>query len=402
MTIMDVLILSHMYPSTYNDVYGIFVHEQVKALIKLGVEVKVISPVPWAPFPVNIMSEKWKKYSMVPKYENRENVSVWYPRYITIPKALFLESSGERMYKGLQYLVKNIYSDFKFDLIHAHVALPDGYAAMKLAKDFNVPHVITIHGQDLQQTLYKNEQCKEILLKAIHSANKIVLVSNKLNNIIKKYCDDKNNKINVIANGVDADYILNNRMKKTNNERNKIILSVSNLIKTKGIDLNIQAFSKLTEKYQNLRYFIIGDGTERKNLEILSKDLVISEKVEFLGIVSHNDVMKYMADADIFSLPSWNEAFGVVYIEAMAHGKPVIGCKGEGIEDFVDDGETGLLVNPKDVDSLAQAMDFLLSNPDKANAIGERARELVLENYTWEKNAEKTLKAYQEVLNNAR
>ena len=64
----------------------------------------------------------------------------------------------------------------------------------------------------------------------------------------------------------------------------------------------------------------------------------------------------------------------MVYIEAMACGKPVIGCKGEGIEDFVEDGKTGLLVKSKDVDSLAKAIDYLLNNPDEAKAMGERAR----------------------------
>ena len=121
-----------------------------------------------------------------------------------------------------------------------------------------------------------------------------------------------------------------------------------------------------------------------------------------MGRLSHKEVMKYIAEADIFSLPSWNEAFGVVYIEAMAHGKPVIGCQGEGIEDFVEHGKTGLLVKPKDVDSLAKAMDYLLSNPDEARPMGKRARKLVLENYTWKKNVERTIEVYREVFNSAR
>jgi glycosyltransferase involved in cell wall biosynthesis len=124
--------------------------------------------------------------------------------------------------------------------------------------------------------------------------------------------------------------------------------------------------------------------------------------VEFLGQLSHKKVMEYMAVTDIFSLPSWNEAFGVVYIEAMAQGKPVIGCQGEGIEDFVEDGKTGLLAKPKDVDSLVKALDFLLSHPTEAQEIGKRAGDLVLKHYTWEKNAEKTIEVYQEVLNNVR
>jgi len=398
---MKVLVISHMYPSTFNNVYGIFVHEQVKALIKIGTDIKVISPVPWVPFPINRISEKWERYSLIPEYENRDNVSVWYPRSITFPKALFFEYSGERVYKGIKALVKNIYKGYKFDLIHAHVALPDGYAAMKLAKDFNVPYMVTIHGQDLQQTIYKNHKCKENILKVIRSAKKIILVSNKLKNVIKKYYDDKNNKFKVISNGVNIrDISIGNDIKK-NRAGNKFLLSVSNLIKTKGIDLNIKAFNKLTQKYPNLRYLIVGNGPERSNLEILSKELGIKDKIEFLGMLSHEDVMEYMAQANIFSLPSWNEAFGVVYIEAMAHGKPVIGCKGEGIEDFVENGKTGMLFNPKDVNSLTETMDYLLSNPDKAKEMGERARKMVLENYTWEKNAEKTNKLYKEVFNKA-
>ena len=108
--------------------------------------------------------------------------------------------------------------------------------------------------------------------------------------------------------------------------------------------------------------------------------------------------MRHMALCDMFCLPSWEEGFGVVYLEAMAHGKPVIACRGEGIEDVVTDGETGLLVKPRDVDSLAEAIRFLLDHSDKAKTIGEQARSLVLENYTWEKNAERTLRVYKEVL----
>jgi len=157
----------------------------------------------------------------------------------------------------------------------------------------------------------------------------------------------------------------------------------------------------LINKYPDLKYQIIGDGPEKNRLKKLAADLGINRQVEFLGRLGHKEVLKYMAKADIFSLPSWNEGFGVVYIEAMVQGKPVIGCKGEGIEDFVEDGKTGMLVEPKDVDSLVQTIDYLLSNPDETWAIGKRARKFVLENYTWDKNAEKTIKVYKEVIKNA-
>jgi len=96
-------------------------------------------------------------------------------------------------------------------------------------------------------------------------------------------------------------------------------------------------------------------------------------------------LLKMYRKANVFIMPSFHETFGLVYSEATANGKAVIECTGEGIEDFVEDGKTGILVEQKDVDILVRAMDCLLGHPDKTKTIGERARKLVMENYTWEK-----------------
>lgn len=204
-----------------------------------------------------------------------------------------------------------------------------------------------------------------------------------------------------ISNGVEVCKLISikNNILKIKNFNNRTILSISYLFSQKGIDFNLKAISKIANKYPNLKYLIIGDGLEKDHLKRLSKNLGIDQMVEFLGQLSHENVFAYMAKADIFSLPSWDEAFGVVYIEAMAHGKPVIGCQGEGIEDFVMQGKTGLLVKPKDVDSLTEALDFLLYNQEEAKAMGVRAQKVILENYTWEKNAKKTIEVYNQALN---
>ena len=397
---MKVLVISHMYPSTFSEIGGIFVHEQVKALVSKGIEVQVISPVPWTPFPINYLSSKWKKYSAIPEKMVYEGISIWYPRYLTFPRSWFFASSGQRMYWGIKDVVSKIYQKYKFDLIQAHVALPDGFAAVKLKQIYRKPIVVTIHGQDLYVAFYRNKSCKITLFNIFKKVDRIILVSRKLKEI-----SDNNigftNKSAVISNGVAVSNILKgkNIILGESNLDSRIILSVSYLITRKAIDFNLKAIAQLINKYPNLKYLIIGDGPEMKYLKELSKSLGIDKHVKFLGQLPHEKVLAYMAKADIFSLPSWNEAFGVVYIEAMAQGKPVIGCQGEGIEDFVEHGQTGLLVKPKDVDSLVEAMDYLLNNPDEARAMGQRARKLVIENYTWEKNAEKTINLYKEVLN---
>jgi len=207
------------------------------------------------------------------------------------------------------------------------------------------------------------------------------------------------NKIIVISNGVNLNEIYKEESNFVEKHKNKkIMLSVSHLINIKGIDLNLKVLARLKEKYPNLIYLIIGDGPERKNLEKLVQNLKLQDKVEFLGQLPHNEVMEYMSICDIFSLPSWNEAFGVVYIEVMANAKPVIACRGEGIDGIIKHKETGLLVKPKDINSLVEAIDYLLSNAKRRKKIGEAARKLVLENYTWEKIVRKIIRIYKEVL----
>ena len=400
---MKVLVISHMYPSTFNEIGGIFVHEQVKVLVSKGIKVQVVSPVPRTPFPINYLSSKWKKYSTVPEKTVYEGINIWYPRYLTFPRAWFFASSGQRMYLGIKDVVAKIYKEFQFDLIHAHVALPDGYAGMKVAQKYKKPLIVNIHGQDFQQTIFKNNKCKKNIEKIINFSEKTIVVSRKLKRIGKKYLEINKDKIIVVPNGINREDIYTEKNKNIQDYKDKkVILSVSHLIKTKGIDLNIKAIAKLKSKYSNIIYLIIGKGDEKKKLKELVNKLNLQNMVKFIGEVSHHKVMEYMAVCDIFSLPSWNEGFGIVYLEAMAQGKPVIGCQGEGIEDFVENGKTGLLVKPKDVDSLVEALDFLLSHPIEAQEIGKRAGDLVLKNYTWGKNAERTIEVYREVLNNAR
>ncbi len=397
---MRVLIISHMYPSTFNEVTGIFVHQPVKELQRQGCKVKVISPVPWAPFPIKYFSKKWKRYSEISHKIIWEGIEVYHPRYLEFPRKLFFSSSGKRMYFGIKKLVGELYKEFRFDIINTHVALPDGFAAMMVNRKYNKPLVVTIDGQDLQVTLYRNASCKKALAKVFEHADKIVTVSTKLKEIAKTNIGFPE-KLVVINNGIYPEEVAPRRSFLASKYAGcRVILSVSHLIESKGLDLNITAISQLTKKHPNLKYVIIGAGLEMSFLRQLVYSLNLDRQVEFLGELSHEMVLEYMAIADIFSLPSWREGFGIVYLEAMAQGKPVIACQGEGITDVIENNRTGLLVKPKDIKSLTTAIAFLLENSQKACEIGERAKELVLENYTWEKTVQSYIKIYEELLAN--
>lgn len=392
--------ISHMYPSSQNTTYGIFIHEQVKALVDEGCEVKVISPVPYAPWPLPALKKKWQGYAAIPSRDLWEGVEVYYPRYIEFPGSYLLDHSGYFMYLGLREIVKKIYRDFPFDLIHAHVALPDGHAAYCLKNEYQVPIVVTIHGQDFQSTLPKGEKFRDKLRVVLGGMDQVITVSSKLRNLVKD--EPYFSKIKVINNGIalldtgEAVNVLGEKVDKS------VILSVSNLKKTKGIDLNLQALASLVKKYPHLQYAIIGDGEERESLENLVDNLGLRDHVTFKGKLPHGEVLKEMAKCRVFCLPSWQEGFGVVYIEAMAQGVPVIGVKGEGIEDVIEHGVNGLLVSPQNVEEIVGAIDSLLSSPDYAKELAQRGKDTVYREFTWQNNARKTLGLYRSLVSESK
>ena len=387
---MKVLVISHMYPSAVNPSYGIFIHKQVNALKSQGCEVKVVSPVPYTPWPLPLLRKKWEDYASIPRQDFIAGDRVHYPRYLAFPRSLLLEHSGFFMYHGFKKLIDRIYEVFPFDLIHAHAALPDGQAAYYLKKKYKVPTIITLHSQDFHTTMNSVNYRKK-LFQVLDAADRIITVNHKLKDIVKD--QPFSSKITVVNNGIDIEDCLPDNLETVLN--GKRIISISNLKKDKGIDLNLGAISSLVRKYPDLEYFVVGDGEERSNLENFKDELNLEDNVFFLGRLDHNQAMLKLAESDIFCLPSWPEGFGIAYLEAMSMGKPIIGAHGEGISDVINHGENGLLVKPQDVDEVIEALDSLLSDPARAKSLGQAGRKTIVEGYTWLQNAVKTIGIYE-------
>ena len=230
---MKILEISNMYPVFYDLNNGIAIHKQIKTLKSKACEVLVISTIPWTPFPIKYMSNKWKLYSMVSNRKIIEDIKVFNPRYLVFPKAYFLASSGIRMYYGLKKLIKKLWYVFPFDLIHAHMAFPDGYAAMLLSRDYKKPLVVTLQSTDLDSTAKRNNSCLQSLQKVFTTADKIISPSPRLN---KQLFNLFKIKSNTIGYGIDPENIfIGNSNIKFKYKDNYILLSVSRLIKTKGI-----------------------------------------------------------------------------------------------------------------------------------------------------------------------
>lgn len=390
--------MSHLYPRPHSRLYGIAIHQLVRAMSTLGCQPHVVSPIPIVPAGMHLLKPKWADHWHMPREDCIEGIRCLFPRYVEFPKGLCRPSSGIRMYRGIRRTVGSLARQASFDIIHAHMAVPDGHAGLLLSRDYGVPLVVTVRGTDVAARAKRSSKYTSILKNILATANQVITPSPRLQ---RELVHNMETSSTVIPNGVAESLIasdVHGNALRTKLGGSPIVLSASRLVSIKGIDLNLQALQRLITKHPYIRYLIVGDGPERGRLERLARQLGLTKHVDFLGHLGHGEVMEYMAACDVFALPSWQETFGLVYIEAMAHGKPVVGVRGQGIDGIVVHGETGMLAEPHDVDSLAAALDVLLSNPEAARAMGERARQLVLQNYIWDKSAQATIQVYRGVL----
>ena len=172
---------------------------------------------------------------------------------------------------------------------------------------------------------------------------------------VKRYFEAIGAKnIEVIPNGIDLA-----RFKGLDRQRSRqkpglgnefVVMTIARLESVKGIEYLIRAISKLKEASPqsiNIKLVIVGDGSERENLESLSAKLGLTERVKFLGQIPNEKIPESLAEADCFCLPSLREGFGIVILEAQAAGIPVIGTKVGGILDLIEDDKTGILVESK-------------------------------------------------------
>ena len=410
---MKVLVISSMYPNPLNEIVGIFIEEQVKALVKKGCDIKVVKPVPYSPSILRRVNQRWKEYINVPLSEIRNEIEIFYPRYLQIPHSLLgdligyslLYFQGELLYLGIKQKINEIIVNFRPHIVHVHGAFPVGYAVSLLKRSLlrNVKTVLTLHGGDINVIPFRSRLIKRKVKESLNNQDAIIAVSKNLKDIaisISGY-----DRICVIPNGVDIHkFTLSTedlelvKKKKEIFKENKVILFVGNVSREKGVIELLEAFTRLISYRDNLILILVG---RVKIVDILNRYLSsLSGKVKVIGPVKHEEIKIWMNLCDIFVLPSYTEGLPVSVLEAMSCGKPVVVSKVGGVSEVVKDKKNGLLVRPKDIDGLVQCIEFLLDNPYKAKSLGEEGRKTILENYTWSKNAERTIEVYKNIISN--
>ena len=379
---MNILIIPSWYNTKKNPTNGSFFREQAMALKDAGHNVIV------AFVEVELISFKSKK-NKIDIYD--DNGIKTYRIIQGKPSKTSNLGTAFAFNLGLNKIYKYIKEKEKVDIVHLHSCLWGGLGAVSISKKLNVPLVITEHSSYYAR--FKVRYLEDLMIKYIlKNADKVISVSNSLKNILSKYkCD-----IEVLPNMVDCNKF-SPKENLLNNKSNKdefTFLSLCYLNKNKGIDILIRAFEKYLKK-SNVKLVIGGDGPEKGPLIKLVKSLNISDKVEFKGALSREKVYEEINNCDAFILPSRFETFGVVLIEALSNGKPVISTKNGGANEIITK-ENGLLIDIDNVDQLGNAMICIMKNYEKYNK--EKIRENCINTYDKKVIIEKLGKIYKNVL----
>lgn len=289
------------------------------------------------------------------------------------------------------------------NVVHTHTwyAAFAGFLIKMLKK---IPLVVTCHSLEPLRP-WKEEQIGAgyglslwVEKNAILNADRVIAVSNEMKNDILKYFDIKEEKIAVIHNGVDIEKWNRKNTKEALKKygiEGEYVLFVGRTTKQKGIEILLEAAGKIKSKI-----VIVTAGADTKEYfeEIKARALNI-KNVKFIGeMLSEDETIELYSNAKVFVCPSIYEPFGIINLEAMACGVPVVASYVGGIKEIIVDGETGFFFKPSDAEELAQKVNTILKNQALAEKMGENGRKRVVENFSWDSIAKKTIALYKELI----
>ena len=286
--------------------------------------------------------------------------------------------------------IKNKVNLKDINLVHAHFLFSMGGIALKLKKEKNIDYIVAVRNSDTNLFFKYMFHIRKIGINVMREAKKIIFISPAYKEfVINQYvpCELRDcieQKSVIVPNGVNPFWLQNKYAKFEYKNKNKIsLIYVGEFTKNKNIDISIKATRILKELGHNIKFIIIGGrgGYEDKikKLAKINKDIIeIYDRIE-----EREKLLNMFRKSDIFIMPSHHETFGLVYIEAMSQGLPIIYTKGQGIDGYFEDGKVGYSVNPKDINDIVKKIEMIMHN---YNNISKNCYNLV-ENFSWDKIA---------------
>lgn len=349
---MHILVFPSWYRTEENPNRGVFFREQAHGLKRSGHRVGVISP---RLRPVSLMAKGFTEPlhgivreddDGIPTY--REYGWAWlFP--LSLGRSLLWLRSGMRLFR------RYVSEVGPPDMIHAHGALYAGELARRIKAAYGIPYILTEHSSAYARDAVRSRDVG-FIRRAFEGADARVVVSPDLGALLEKSFGTVVTPWTWIPNALSSRFCVLEHDRPSHGEKDHFtFLHVGRFRKIKGQDHLLKAFAKAFKGDMNTRLFIGGEGPIKEELVALAGSLQIDDQVRFLGMLTRNQVMGAMRQADVFVLSSHYESFGMVLIEALACGTPVIATACGGPECIVHE-KNGMLIPPGSVSKMAEGM----------------------------------------------
>ena len=271
--------------------------------------------------------------------------------------------------------------------------LPEGLIACCLRYVAGVPYLLYAHGEEIQMRLTSRKL--GWLIPPLYKAAANIIANSEHTKTLLQEIGVPSERIHVIHPGVEAAaFQFNEVMRRAVRQHYKldgapVLLTIGRLQRRKGQDMVIKALSLIMKSHPDIKYLIVGSGEELESLQLLAKEQSVQDNVIFTGRIPDEERSAYYAACDIFIMPNRQigadiEGFGIVFLEAGAAGKPVIGGKSGGTGEAIQEGVTGMRVEGDNVEEIAAAVIDLLANSKKAHVMGEQGRLRVKTAFSWD------------------
>ncbi|HEV7772167.1 MAG TPA: glycosyltransferase [Conexibacter sp.] len=394
---MRVAIVAEYYPRASDPVLGVWAHRQALAARDAGADVRVLvlnRPLP----PLAALKQgdlaAARTALRQPRRATLDGIEITYVPYLSPPRPWSYATWGAWATPLLGRALRRLHATFPFDLVHAHYAVPAGDAVRRARVGGDrIPLVVSVHGGDVLATAQRSAYAERVVRRTFAHAQ--VVLANSAGT--ERRCRALGaHATTVVHLGTDLPAEIAHRT-----EHPPTLVTVGHLIARKRHTDVIEALAILAPTHPGLRYVIVGDGPERATLEALATQRGVRDRVDFTGQLPPAEARSQAAAADLFVLPSIDEAFGVAYVEAMAASVPAIGCEREDGPNEITAAGPGLVqVPPRNPQALAAEIDRLLGDDEARAALGRHARSTVEDAFTWERCGRQTVAAYERVLAN--
>ena len=367
------VVFTMVFPHAGQPGTGLFVRERMFRVAKV-LPLTVVAPVPW--FPFQSLIRKWKPNfrPLAPSTEVQDGIEVRHPRFLSVPGS-FKWLDGIFMALGSLPTMLRLKRSFGFNVIDAHFAYPDGYAATLLGRWLHVPVTITLRGTEVP--LSRDPPRRRRIVKALQRATRIFSVSDSLKRHVAGLGAPRD-RILVVGNGVDTGTF--HRIAKGNARKQlglpaeaRLLISVGALVERKGFHRVMECLPALRQRCPDLRYLVVGgagpEGDWGAALRQRAADLGLQDCVIFLGALAPDALKVPLSAADVFVLATSNEGWANVFLEAMACGLPVVTTNVGGNAEVVSSPALGTLVPLGRKDELVSAISDALSRPWNRDSI---------------------------------